>query len=182
MSWPSSVTVPATRAVGTVSCMRFKHRSSVDLPHPDGPMIAVTSRSPNAMATLRTTSAAPKNALSDDASRRTRAAAAAGCPAGVAAVGRGTRGDSVSTTAESGARREAGCKADDKDDPNEHEGASPGERVLLVVRANGEREDLKREGRDGLAERRRPELIAQHREEQRGGFAGDARHRDERAR
>ncbi len=42
MSAPSSVTVPSARAPGTTSCIRFKQRTKVDLPQPDGPMIAVT--------------------------------------------------------------------------------------------------------------------------------------------
>src|SRR5580765_1147804 len=144
MSCPSSETEPPTRAVGTVSCIRLRHRSSVDLPQPDGPMIAVTSRSRNAMEAPRMTSAEPKNALSAVASRRIRSAPAAGGGAAVA-VGRGARGGSVATTTESGARRKAGCKADDEDNANEDERASPGERVLLIVRADREGEDLERQ-------------------------------------
>src|SRR5579872_933356 len=34
-------TLPVARASGTVSCMRFRQRTKVDLPHPDGPMTAV---------------------------------------------------------------------------------------------------------------------------------------------
>src|ERR1700690_3376268 len=34
-------TLPVARASGTVSCMRFRQRTNVDLPHPDGPMTAV---------------------------------------------------------------------------------------------------------------------------------------------
>src|SRR4051794_24612237 len=130
MSWSSSVIDPVTRAVGTVSCMRLRHRSSVDFPQPDGPMIAVTSRSRNVSDTPRTTSAAPKNALSDLASRRIRAGPLAAAATGAVAVGRGTRGDSVATTTESGACREAGCKADDEDNANEDQRAGPCERVL----------------------------------------------------
>ncbi len=39
---PSSSIVPVVRAPGISSCMRFRQRSSVDLPQPDGPIIAVT--------------------------------------------------------------------------------------------------------------------------------------------
>jgi len=104
-------------------------------------MIAVTSRSRNVMETWRTTSAAPKNALSRLASRRTRAGPPTAA-AGADAVGRGTRGDSVATTAESGARRETGCKADNEDNTNEDQRTSPRERMLRVVRADREIEDL----------------------------------------
>src|ERR1700686_2589418 len=34
-------TLPVARASGTVSCMRFRQRTKVDLPHPDGPITAV---------------------------------------------------------------------------------------------------------------------------------------------
>src|SRR6476661_9810382 len=159
MSWPSRETAPATRAVGTVSCMRLRHRSRVDLPQPDGPMIAVTSRSRNVIETPRTASADPKNALSVVASRRIRSAP---CAAGGAtvAVGRGARGGSVATATESGARCKAGGQADDEDNANEDEGASPGQRMLLIVRADREVEDLQWQCGNRLTQRRRPELIA----------------------
>src|SRR5262245_45679891 len=159
MSCPSRQTEPATRAVGTVSCMRLRQRSSVDLPQPDGPMTAVTSRSRNVIETPRTASADAKNALSVVASRRIRSASAAGGGAGVA-VGRGARGGSVATATKSGARCKAGCQADDEDNANENEGASPGERVLLVVRADREVEDLKGQRGNRLTQRHRPELVA----------------------
>ncbi len=37
-----AVTVPSARAPGISSCMRLMQRTSVDLPQPDGPIIAVT--------------------------------------------------------------------------------------------------------------------------------------------
>jgi hypothetical protein len=42
MSVPSSSTWPASAALGTISCMRFRIRRKVDLPQPDGPISAVT--------------------------------------------------------------------------------------------------------------------------------------------
>src|SRR6266550_2236055 len=42
MSSPSRVTTPSCLADGTSSCMRLNERSRVDLPQPDGPMMAVT--------------------------------------------------------------------------------------------------------------------------------------------
>src|SRR6266700_2186421 len=42
MSKPSTSTVPFTRASGTSSCIRVRQRTKVDLPHPGGPIIAVT--------------------------------------------------------------------------------------------------------------------------------------------
>ena len=41
-STSSSSTLPSERAPGISSCMRLTHRTMVDLPQPDGPMIAVT--------------------------------------------------------------------------------------------------------------------------------------------
>src|SRR4051812_25328574 len=64
MFLPWNSTVPSTRASGTVSCIRFRQRSSVDLPHPDGPMIAVTSFCGKESETSRTACVGPKYALS----------------------------------------------------------------------------------------------------------------------
>jgi hypothetical protein len=63
-------------------------------------MMAVTSRSRNAIETPLTTSDDPKNALSEAAFKRTRASDG-GASAFGATVGRGTRGDSVAATSES---------------------------------------------------------------------------------
>src|SRR2546426_3299549 len=43
MSSPWRRTFPSALAFGIVSCIRFRQRMRVDFPHPDGPMIAVTS-------------------------------------------------------------------------------------------------------------------------------------------
>ena len=42
MSSPSSSTSPLIFAVGVSSCIRLRIRRNVDLPHPDGPINAVT--------------------------------------------------------------------------------------------------------------------------------------------
>jgi hypothetical protein len=54
MSSPSSITLPSTRAPGITSCIRLRVRSTVDLPHPDGPMNAVTLRGSICMPTPET--------------------------------------------------------------------------------------------------------------------------------
>src|SRR5690349_20575761 len=41
---PSSTTPPRARAPAISSCRRLMHRMNVDLPHPGGPMLAVTDR------------------------------------------------------------------------------------------------------------------------------------------
>ena len=56
MSWPWYVMVPLMRAPGMRSFMRLKHRSTVDLPQPDGPIIAVIMFWPKSMSTSRTAS------------------------------------------------------------------------------------------------------------------------------
>src|SRR5947209_15188276 len=43
MSSPLRRTFPSTLALGIVSCIRFRQRINVDLPQPDGPMIAETA-------------------------------------------------------------------------------------------------------------------------------------------
>src|SRR5712691_13297476 len=43
MSSLSRRTFPSTLVLGIVSCIRFRQRMSVDLPQPDGPMIAETA-------------------------------------------------------------------------------------------------------------------------------------------
>ena len=48
---------------GTVSCMRFRQRTKVDLPHPDGPMMAVTARSGRSRLMSWSAWVAPNQAL-----------------------------------------------------------------------------------------------------------------------
>ena len=55
--------MPSTRALGTVSCMRFRQRRIVDFPQPDGPMIAVTASWGIATETSFTAGVSPKNAV-----------------------------------------------------------------------------------------------------------------------
>src|SRR2546426_1858004 len=54
MSSPLSRTFPSTLALGIVSCIRFRQRINVDLPQPDGPMIAETecSSKSNVMSSI----------------------------------------------------------------------------------------------------------------------------------
>src|SRR5215208_5561052 len=202
MSWwvpsvPSSATRPATRAPGTVSCMRFWQRSSVLLPHPDGPMTAVTSWSATARETSRTACADPKYALSASTASRGRDGAVTRTSSVVATArgrapceGSGTGGKarrsgfgivmpvptSVGGRAEARPGGETGEEADDENEGEEDEGAGPGLPVRDVVRADGIGEDLERQRRDGLVEPHRPEVVAERGEEQRRGLARHARH------
>src|SRR5919198_4790389 len=76
----SKRTSPATAVPGINSCMRFKHLSIVLLPHPDGPMMAVTVLAGNSSDTSRTARCWPKNAVSLTVSSRSRVLADATIP------------------------------------------------------------------------------------------------------
>src|SRR3989442_6241519 len=86
MSSPSSRICPVTQAPATSSCMRFSVRMNVDLPHPEGPMSAVTcfgsmSRVMSSMAFVRRYHALTTNASNRFTvvpSRASRQPAAAG--------------------------------------------------------------------------------------------------------
>src|SRR6185312_2128910 len=132
MSRPPKRTSPSARAPGTVSCMRLRQRSSVDLPQPDGPMIAVTSPVGTAKVTSRTTRDEPKYASSDS----TPIAGVAACAASLdISTGIGTSRSAVSVTSKSkpASRRDAGGETDDEDESEEDERARPGLCVPAVV-------------------------------------------------
>ena len=59
MSRSSSSTLPSAWAPGISSCIRLMQRTIVDLPQPDGPMIAVTSLARNSRSMPLTCSLAP---------------------------------------------------------------------------------------------------------------------------
>jgi len=58
-SFPSIVTSPFTCAPGITSCIRFRVRRNVDLPHPEGPMKAVTVRGSMVIETPSTARKSP---------------------------------------------------------------------------------------------------------------------------
>ncbi len=53
------MTLPSARAPGISSCIRLMQRTIVDLPQPDGPMIAVTSLAGNVMSMPLTACGSP---------------------------------------------------------------------------------------------------------------------------
>src|SRR5687767_9963467 len=110
MSLPSKSTRPSARASGIVSCSRLRQRRNVDFPQPDGPMMAVTSRSRSESETLRTPVAAPKKAVSPAASRRVRPRS-------------GARRSVAGGGADSGSGDKAGSDTDRKDHEDENERA-----------------------------------------------------------
>src|SRR5688572_15971524 len=141
MSVSSRSTRPLTRAVGTVSCMRLMQRSSVDLPHPDGPMIAVTWRSRKSSDTSRTACTSPNHASTDSTPTRRAATVSAASLSSVAATG------------EPPSSGEPGSEADDEDEGDEDERSGPRERVLFLVGADRIGEYLQGKGGGRLVER-----------------------------
>src|SRR5687767_11258461 len=131
MSRPSSCTTPSARARGMVSCSRLRHRKKVDLPHPDGPMTAVTSRSRSSIVTLRMALDAPKYAVRRSTSRRGRPRS-------------GARRSIAGAGADSGFGDKAGNDTDDENHGDEDERTGPGEPMPFVVRTDGVRVDLMR--------------------------------------
>src|SRR5437763_5283652 len=70
MSWPSSRILPSTRARGTTSCIRLMARRNVDLPQPDGPIMAVTCFGSMVMLTSASACVEPYQALRPSTSMR----------------------------------------------------------------------------------------------------------------
>ena len=69
MSMPSMRTVPASDALGTSSCMRFRMRRNVDLPQPDGPMSDVTWFACISRFTRCSTLCSPNHALNSSVTK-----------------------------------------------------------------------------------------------------------------
>src|SRR5579884_620483 len=135
MSRPANRTSPSTRAPGTVSCMRLRQRRSVDLPQPDGPMIAVTSPDGTSNPTSRTTRDAPKYASSDSTaiagvSRMLTSSATA------VAIGTSRSAPSVAAEPEAVSGDPSRGKTDDEDEGKEDERAGPRLRVPVVEGRN----------------------------------------------
>src|SRR5439155_15450955 len=72
-SAPSSRTEPVTQPPSDSSCMRLRQRRNVLLPHPDGPITAVTVCAGNRIDTSFTTARRPYRAVSRTASSWSRA-------------------------------------------------------------------------------------------------------------
>src|SRR5207244_8472159 len=98
-----------------------RQRSSVLLPHPDGPITAVTVCVGNGIDTSFTAARRPYSAVSRTVSSRSRASAG-GAMAGV--------------------QRPAGGEGEQQDQPHEHERRGPREAVPFVERTGRVREDL----------------------------------------
>src|SRR5579864_3836499 len=139
MLLPSRSTRPETRPVGTVSCMRLRQRRKVDLPQPEGPMIATTLPSGTASEIPCTAWIEPNHASSDSVMRRMRSA----LTAGISFAGRASAKPATWAFTSIAASRveacpggDAGDDADDEDERDEDQGTRPGEPVPVVVRAD----------------------------------------------
>src|SRR5512141_1856486 len=174
------ITSPSTIAPGTVSCIRLRHRSRVDFPQPEGPMIAVTERSWKSRLTLRSTRARPNHALSRLAEMMADFSSD-GSLSGTALTETSTRGSSVTGADIPTSRCIARYETDHKHNGDENERPCPCLSMSRFVRADCVIEDLQRKCRNRLAKRRGPELISESGKEQRCRFPCDARDRHERS-
>src|SRR5687767_10601725 len=139
MFCPANQTSPRTRAPGMVSCMRLRQRRRVDLPQPEGPMIAVTWRSGASNETPRTACVLP-NQASRPSARTTGGLAAAPLTRSVSAAGIASTGDI------------ARDDADDEDEADEDERSRPGLGAPPVVGAVCIDKDLEGKRGDRLVE------------------------------
>src|SRR3989449_11561169 len=111
MSSPSSSTRPVIQPPSESSCMRFRQRKNVVLPHPDGPISAVTVWVGNRIDTSLTTARRPYSAVSRTVSSCRRASA--GC-------------------AMAGSQGPAGREGEDQDETHQHQRRGPGEAGAIV--------------------------------------------------
>src|SRR5258706_15800043 len=177
MSCSCSSTLPSTRARGTVSCMRLRQRSRVDLPQPDGPMIAVTSFGGMSSVTSRTACVSPKYAFNPMVCTAMTGPLLETAVGGLASLRSSAR--SVMPTSEARARHESRDDADHQHEPDQDRRTRPCLRMPVVIRTVGVDVDLERQCGDGLRQLEGPELVAEGGEEQWGRLARDARDGDE---
>src|SRR6266545_3338964 len=135
MFWPASKTLPCTHAPGTTSCMRLRQRTSVLLPQPEGPMIAVTWQSGMSSVTPRIACVFPYQA---ESSSTLMPASNSFSPRG------GGRGCGCFSAISSSARimsfltlARSGCEPhgdiDDENEQQKHQRGRPGLAVQLLV-------------------------------------------------
>src|SRR6266576_2551954 len=158
MSSPSSSTLPVIQPPSESSCMRFRQRKNVVLPHPDGPISAVTVCVGNRIDTSLTTARRPYSAVSRTVSSCSRASA--GC-------------------AMTGPQGPAGGEGEDQDETHQHQRRGPGEAVPFVERTGGVGEDLERQGLHRLRNGGGEVQVTEGGEQQRRRLPCDARDTDE---
>src|ERR1041384_6450423 len=134
MSSSSSSTLPVIQPPSDSSCIRFRQRRNVVLPHPDGPINAVTVCLGKRIDTSLTTARRPYSAVSRTVWSCSRASAGG------------------ATTLPN---RPAGGKGEEQHEPHQHERCGPGQAVPLVERAGGVHVNLERQCLHGLQHARR---------------------------
>src|SRR5438552_1412091 len=149
----SSSTSPWTLAPGVSSCIRFRQRSRVLLPHPDGPMIAVTTWAGNKSETSRTARCWPNSAVRCAAWRRSRVLADA----------------TIALP-----RDPPGGDGNDQHESQEHERGRPRQTMPFLERARRIYVDLQRQGLHRLRDVHGEVQIAHGGEQERGGLAGNS--------
>src|SRR5260221_9225190 len=153
-SCPSSSTLPVIQPPSDSSCMRFRQRRNVVLPHPDGPINAVTVCLGKRSDTSFTAARRPYSAVSRTVWSCSRASA------GGAMMWRD---------------RPGGGEREEQHETHQYERRRPGEPVPLVEWSGGVDVDLQRQGLHRLQHARREVQVAERREEQRRGLSRDAR-------
>src|SRR2546427_880591 len=150
MSCPSSRTLPVTQPPSDSSCMRLRQRRNVLLPHPDGPITAVTVCVAKGIETSCTTARRPYSAVSRAVSscRRPSAGGAMALPDGPARAER-----------------------EHEHEPHEHEGRCPREAVPLLEWPRRVDEDLQRQGLHRLQDIGREVQGPERREQEWRGLA-----------
>src|ERR1700686_3225862 len=120
MALPRISICPSTRVLGAVSCIRLMQRSNVDLPHPEGPMIAVTACCGTTMEISLIAGVSPKNAHRSlvimhgfSAVAASRDSGAAGRGATTRGITRGSRETSIDWSTELGPGYDTRSDADD---------------------------------------------------------------------
>src|SRR5256712_1481967 len=160
MTSPLRRTFPSTLALGIVSCIRFRQRINVDLPQPDGPMIAETACSSKSKVMSSIAFFGPYHA--DTFSVRIFAA--------------------IASSPRDGAKPDDDPRHDG--DPEHHEdedqGGSPGGLVQGRVRAEREHVDGVRQRLARLIQTLPPKRAPEARHEERRRFAADPRDPEQR--
>src|SRR5258708_36703863 len=177
MSCSCRRTRPSTRVRGIVSCMRLRQRSSVDLPQPDGPMIAVTSFGGTSSVTSRTACVSPKYAFNPNVCTAMTGPLLETAVGDVASLLSSTR--AVMPTSEPRARHESRDDADHQHEPDQDCRTRPCLCMPVVIRTVGVDVDLEWQSGDRLRQLQGPELLPEAGEEQWGRLARDARDGDE---
>src|SRR5256884_2963767 len=152
-SCPSSSTLPVIQPPSDSSCMRFRQRRKVVLPHPDGPINAVTVCFGKRIDTSLTTARRPYSAVSRTVSSCSLASA----------------GGAIA-----GPQHPAGGKREQQHQPHQYERRGPGEAMPLVEGAGRVREDLQRQSLHRLQDAGAEVQVTEGSEQQRRRLARDA--------